>query len=615
MSQVTFSQQSQSIERLFNAILGQYADRKEILSLHISVVIDTSDKFGLWKTDSGSTLPPESRLSLEERLKGAPELIEELHEILQSLGETLQDVIGIITGVREHRFVFKGTISQVDEKSAELNEFESIPTTTTTTELADLMDIASDTIGSLLKLVRLIRKATSRDRHSRALQSQPEPFLDCFDINYVRERYPKLDQRMNQWLIERLGRAITMRRQFLRYFREHKERLHISSTNAIKMLATEGLSTQQPLTTINAQAPEGRGQGVIQGGLSTNASTFDISRFNKYQSRDNILPFEDVEDVEDVSSSVSVSTSVAVSSENVRLHLPNLEDIKKTSGEEQFFECPLQREWFDHELEHHRRQWTCSLCEAGPFDESHSFRVHLTRKHPEFQFSEEAMEALTVTSQHPVGNISAKECPFCDDWHLHLCESRSRTKRGKSDSGKLPADDVVVPVINFRRHVAIHLEQLALFSIPRGILDPIEPSAESNCAQEPHSSRESLVSAEREFVSAPSMRPSENEPQSVTSKQDLKSSGKEPEMTSEPGTPMNVKGKGTKTTRQMAEQDLEPKVEVPTPKTDPAPPEERVGPSGHGSGHGVGQDRHSGKRATKKGNSVEIFFCVSSKIS
>lgn len=432
----------------------------------------------------------------------------------------------IIIGLRGNKTFLKEIYNQVDLIPEDRDLSEVLPIETIrTTEVEDILGIASDTIGSLLRLIMLVRKATPRDRHAHALRDHNEPFPKTFDINHVKERYPKLDRPGSEWLLDRLGGAITSRRQFLRYFREHKERLLGGSLHQSDSLKPH----------------------------SVKASTFDHSRFIK----NNNLPLEHAEDSEnaaDTASYTSVTTSVDVPSEDRRLNLPALVDVKQRWSEEsysrednlqpeshsgEFFECPLcaqaiainqerswklhvhedlksyvcclgkgmcdskmfgsQREWFNHELENHRRQWICIICKQGPFGNPDSFNTHLLHQHQELNNSNQAAEALKSASQCPVKSISTKECPFCDDWKPKTRESSSEVGKGKSKAILRQEVDVVSPS-NFRRHVAIHLEQLAMFAIPRDILDPREPSLESDGSHAFDSSRSSLASAMEEHV-------------------------------------------------------------------------------------------------------------------
>ena len=90
-------------------------------------------------------------------------------------------------------------------------------------ELEELLESSSDTITSLFKISVLVKSATTRDRYAKAAKAQGEPFDARFDISHVGHKFPLIHQ--TEWLEKRLGKAITQRRQYLRYCREHRDRL------------------------------------------------------------------------------------------------------------------------------------------------------------------------------------------------------------------------------------------------------------------------------------------------------------------------------------------------------------------------------------------------------
>ena len=90
-----------------------------------------------------------------------------------------------------------------------------------TSELQQLFLAIAETVTSLLKLSISIRRSTPRDRYARV--ASLSPLNPSFDINHVYEKYPRL--RSKPWLVEKLGRAITRRRDFLRYRERHHEKL------------------------------------------------------------------------------------------------------------------------------------------------------------------------------------------------------------------------------------------------------------------------------------------------------------------------------------------------------------------------------------------------------
>ena len=97
-----------------------------------------------------------------------------------------------------------------------------------TSELQQLFLAVVEAVTSLLRLSISIRKSAPRDRYARVASLSP---LDpSFDINHVYEKYPRL--RSKPWLMERLGRAITRRRDFLRYRERHHGKLADSNDSS-----------------------------------------------------------------------------------------------------------------------------------------------------------------------------------------------------------------------------------------------------------------------------------------------------------------------------------------------------------------------------------------------
>jgi hypothetical protein len=82
--------------------------------------------------------------------------------------------------------------------------------------------IAED-ISHLFKVAALIGKSIARDRYARAETASKEKFDDQYDIAHVRAKF----QHGNtpDWLSLRLGQAITKRRQYIKYVREHRSRI------------------------------------------------------------------------------------------------------------------------------------------------------------------------------------------------------------------------------------------------------------------------------------------------------------------------------------------------------------------------------------------------------
>lgn len=171
---------------------------------------DARSRYQIWASNLGSLHPGTDRRSADYRLREAPEVVERIVELLEELAEINSDILEIVSGSRTNR--------QISESEDDLESSD---------ELSELNLSVGDIITSLFKVSMLVKKATTRDRYAKAASAKDAAFLADFDIRHVADKYPKL--RAQPWLLKRLGNAITQRRQFLRYCRNHKNRIaHVS---------------------------------------------------------------------------------------------------------------------------------------------------------------------------------------------------------------------------------------------------------------------------------------------------------------------------------------------------------------------------------------------------
>ncbi|KAK1655853.1 hypothetical protein BDP81DRAFT_10968 [Colletotrichum phormii] len=101
-------------------------------------------------------------------------------------------------------------------------------------------------------------------------------------------------------------------------------------------------------------------------------------------------------------------------------------------------------EWFKHELDEHRRQWNCNLCNAKCSSAS-DMGFHLVSVHPGSTNARQR-EAMVKTLEKPLSNFVEGSCLLCDDW--------SPLGRLENNSNK------------FRSHLAKHFQVLACEAIP-----------------------------------------------------------------------------------------------------------------------------------------------------
>lgn len=307
-----------------------------------------------------------------------------------------------------------------------------------------------------------------------------------FDVLYIRDKFPTADEP----LATRLGKLITRRRQLLEYRRSHNE----------KLIAPQQSNTapRQPQPLSLSTEPGPGGAGVLLGaGEGTTGQHLGVGlregvtvRTRATVLRADQLPQGGHTTISLYAPSIAESRMSAVSSftENQKLQIP-----PRPQGPDgkvlDLFECPycgtLQNipitaprawekhvlrdlqpyvctfepcdmsshffatkdEWFDHELTVHRRLWTCNTCPGATVDGDGGDH-HLTFNN-QADFSEHMDQVHHLpTSRLALGRaMEAFRRPVpVRDGQCSLCNGHA-TK--------------------LKSHLARHLEQIALFALPR----------------------------------------------------------------------------------------------------------------------------------------------------
>lgn len=137
-------------------------------------------------------------------------------------------------------------------------------------EIGEIFKAIADAIANLFRYSSFIRNNVRRDRYAKAIASAALrfPIDDHYDINHVRCKFPALKSNGKDWLAVRLGKAITQRRKYLWYCREHHDKtvevpkpsfpttLDIPSQELGRKLAVEGrvVQSKYPSTLAPTQA-------------------------------------------------------------------------------------------------------------------------------------------------------------------------------------------------------------------------------------------------------------------------------------------------------------------------------------------------------------------------
>jgi hypothetical protein len=130
-------------------------------------------------------------------------------------------------------------------------------------------------------------------------------------------------------------------------------------------------------------------------------------------------------------------------------------------------------------MEVHRRQWACPFCESL-FTTSREFEAHANEAHGS-RLGNTGREALLALASQPLQRIPASACPLCD------YQASLGARLG-------PEGEILISPAKFRNHLGHHMEQLALFVLPKAYLREDEDDESQD--EEPPDNAESEVSNE-----------------------------------------------------------------------------------------------------------------------
>lgn len=106
-------------------------------------------------------------------------------------------------------------------------------------------------------------------------------------------------------------------------------------------------------------------------------------------------------------------------------------------------------EWFQHEFALHRQQWVCNRCDRShsTFTSAVGLQSHFSKVHPG-AMTEAQIPLILEACAQPIEDFNSASCPLCNDWERPATHSSGRS---------------------FGRHLARHLQQLALEALPLSI--------------------------------------------------------------------------------------------------------------------------------------------------
>ncbi|KAF4631570.1 hypothetical protein G7Y89_g6549 [Cudoniella acicularis] len=439
---------------------------------------DSHARFKAWGVSIAAFRGELHPMSLDFRLRYAPDIRERLCKVLGELREYLEDC------ERANQIWEEDSMSDSDSdggpkkplykgKAPQCDEVKS------TSELQELCTAINASILNLMKLSVLIRESSKRDDYAKAA-SRYSTWNPGADIGHMREKHGTAKW-SNDWILKRLGKAITRRRQFLTYRKEHYGKLTgdwgedietIQETIPKDVEAAKTIAPTQATTFVpNLFQPERDGSDVA--GFFGSQTSYEATEFANTDGPTKLAvpsppkwAFEDVpfEYGEPFQCPLCYTEQVVKNKNAWKKHV--FRDLKPYVCT--FQGCSMRmfrsrNEWFAHELQSHRREWVCQFCQHKPFSTAELFSDHVASAHPAI-LAGSKIGAVILQSEEPIVRISGDACPLCDEWNTRLHDSKHDTRRLLLNDG-----NVVEPYgtpKQFRRHLGRHMEQLALFALP-----------------------------------------------------------------------------------------------------------------------------------------------------
>ncbi|KAF8246923.1 hypothetical protein K440DRAFT_585247 [Wilcoxina mikolae CBS 423.85] len=439
-----------------------------------------ASRFRVWAENSGAHRT--GRVSLDKRLHEASKVKHMVLELLEALEKALQKGIAIVSNRGEDEVEDMESWSS-DSSASSLERAGSKAKSKTRAKPMSplekcLIDI-THVITCLYDFSIAIRNPAPKDQLQKCASIDVSHFED-WDVQHVSHKF----QFAEDYLKTRLGMANTRRRQLLIYYMEHQSRIaghsEILLSGAIpadgKTKADNSISNHDGHDRIATKSEshdnhlEMRSKTIVSGPSAIQTQT-TVSTYVPQAWDPKIM------DIDTCSEANQTCTSYA-SSAPVRHHLsvpdpPNNDygepfecnycfSIIRINGRESwkrhvfkdlrpyvctFSKCPRanhlfesRRDWFQHEVELHRREWFCKACQVTS-PSPKVFEEHLREKHCGLVSNDE-LPTLIARCERPI-----KSTQLC-----HLCKEE------------------VKPNV-LQRHLGAHLQQIALFVLPCSMSD------------------------------------------------------------------------------------------------------------------------------------------------
>ncbi|KAH7121852.1 hypothetical protein B0J13DRAFT_567358 [Dactylonectria estremocensis] len=392
-------------------------------------------RFKLWAMSLGAHRPSGGR-SLEYRLRDASLIRNHVISLLQDLDRAILEG----TAAAEGANLQDGASANLDSVDDELADYFQ-DTEETESEIDQILNEIGHVVDCLLRLSITISNPTPHDQFkSRVGIGTIEVFRDWY-TKHVLEKFDQIDTKT----AERLGNAMARRRQYFQYREDHSNRL-------AEGLDGDELDHDLQATTVASSIPkhlkESRESAMKEfSGLDDNRSEISRTSYapsiaNSDQIRVPPLPKEHVDGpfkCPFCHMIVSIETRHDWKKHVFRDLRPYVCLSKTCQTPDQQFSH--RGDWSKHMTKEHWITWQCSFGCPGDFHTVEDFRKHTKTSHGK-EVPHDKIDILQSLSISPEPSKAETTCPLCLNYPITSSQQYSS-------------------------HVGAHLEQLALFTLPR----------------------------------------------------------------------------------------------------------------------------------------------------
>ncbi|VTT55264.1 unnamed protein product [Fusarium fujikuroi] len=388
-------------------------------------------RFKVWSGNIGAH--KKGRSSLDHRLRDASNIRDQVVELLEDLRESLKDAKDIFTGQLTpwDQELSPAKFSDDDSDDGSLPVDVLGPS-----ELSQIFAAIVEDINCLFRLSVSIHNPSPHDRLKKACLTDTSGY-EPFDVQHV---YNKLSKAPKP-IAERLGKAISRRRQYFKYRELHHEKLasgleldgkdQIQSTVASSL--PKNLNSTEPIS-LEEYVDDASDTGRSQTSWATSAANPERRKIPALPAEAGNGPFE----CPFCFMMVSITSRIHWKKHVFSDLFPYICVELGCPAPDQDFQ--RRHQWASHVKKYHWKTWTCKLGCNETFNSSQDMKRHLAQKHSESTELTHLVNLLTMC-ESPKSEDEPTNCPLCG-------ERQSSFKQ-------------------YQRHVGRHQEDLALFALPR----------------------------------------------------------------------------------------------------------------------------------------------------